>query len=171
MTVFKPVVHILYIHCAINLINMFDCRFFKWVGKKRLDAKNKMKFRKNVSAMHNDLYMRHTDYRCHDDVKIRLGEDDVTIDPGNVLARCLNDVILKWRAAKSKCSSQEEQFSLFCVQNFINKRLFHSSRYFHTTWPVLTHPSHILCQSQSPPHPFGHGSRQVHVWDQLVVVG
>ena len=34
------------------------------------------------------------DFLCHYDVIIRLGEDDVIVDLGNVVARCLNDVIL-----------------------------------------------------------------------------
>ena len=40
------------------------------------------------------MYMRICDFLCHDDVIIRLGEGDVIEDLGNVVARCLNDVIL-----------------------------------------------------------------------------
>ena len=38
--------------------------------------------------------VRNCDYPCHNDVIIRLGNDDVMVDLGNVVARCLNDVIL-----------------------------------------------------------------------------
>ena len=52
--------------------------------------------------------MRKCDFLCHDDVIIRLGENDVIVDLGNVVTRCLNDVI-----SKLKSSSQDEQSSLF----------------------------------------------------------
>ena len=38
--------------------------------------------------------MRKCDFLCHDDVIIRLGDDDVIVDLGNIVTRCLNDVIL-----------------------------------------------------------------------------
>ena len=40
------------------------------------------------------LYKRKCDFPCHDDVIIRLGKDDVIVDLGTVVTRCLNDVIL-----------------------------------------------------------------------------
>ena len=40
------------------------------------------------------LYMRKCDSPCHDDVIIRLGDDDVIVDLGKAVTRCLNDVIL-----------------------------------------------------------------------------
>ena len=57
--------------------------------------------------------MRECDVLCHDDVIIRLGEDNVIVDYGNVVTRCLNDVILN-EAVKLKSSVRPVQF----VQTF-----------------------------------------------------
>ena len=57
------------------------------------------------------LHMSKCDFLCHDDVIIHPGEDDVIVDIGNVVACCHNDVILN--DGQLKCSSQDEQFSLF----------------------------------------------------------
>ena len=38
--------------------------------------------------------MRKCDSPCHDDVIIRLGDDDVIVDLGNAVTRCRDDVIL-----------------------------------------------------------------------------
>ena len=56
--------------------------------------------RLTIPAMYK-VYMRKYDFPCHDDVIIRLDEDDVIVDLGNVVARCLNDVILNDRQLKS----------------------------------------------------------------------
>ena len=38
--------------------------------------------------------MRKCDSPCHDDVIIRLGDDDVIVGLGNAVTRCRDDVIL-----------------------------------------------------------------------------
>ena len=57
--------------------------------------------------------MRKYDFLWHDDVIIRLGKNDVIVDLGNVVVRCLNDVILN--EGQLETSSQDAEFSLFFV--------------------------------------------------------
>ena len=42
------------------------------------------------------MYMRKCGSPCHDDVIIRLGDDDVIVNLDNAVTCCLNDVILTW---------------------------------------------------------------------------
>ena len=53
-----------------------------------------MSFIGSTGFLQFTLYIRKYDFLCHDDVIIYLGEDDVIIDPGNIVTRCLNDVNL-----------------------------------------------------------------------------
>ena len=59
------------------------------------------------------MYIRKCDILCRLDVIIRLGDDDVIINLGNVRARCLNDVYLNDR--RLKFSNQDAQITLLLI--------------------------------------------------------
>ena len=82
--------------------------------------------------------MRKCDSPCHDDVIIRLGDDDVIVGLGNAVTRWRDDVILNDGEFELKSSSQDVKFA-FCLSSDFHSinALFY---YIHRGFPHATSP-------------------------------
>ena len=75
--------------------------------------------------------MRKCDFLCHDDVIIRLGDDDVIVDICNV-TRCHNDVILNDGQLRLNLRVRTSSSLLFVFRFSSINALFYSLGSFHT---------------------------------------